>query len=641
LHVESVAWVAERKDVLSSFFFLLCLHFYARYAKRRTDTHLAGAAASPYLSYSLCLLMFALGLMSKPMLVTTPFVLLLLDFWPLQRLSWPTTKQSRVKLSGLILEKIPFFLLSAISCLVTLRVQTEAMMDPTRVPLPDRLANATLSIFGYLKQAVWPANLAVFYPYPSSLSQVQVTVVSLGVAGVCIFVAVFANKQRYLPVGWLWYLGMLVPVIGLVQVGSQARADRYTYLPLLGIFILASWGINAVAETFRIPRTIRSALAGIVLIGLVFLTSRQLDYWKNSETLFTHATRVTQDNYVALECLGMVDLRKGDYPRAMQHLNQALASAKSPEAAGSVNYYLGAGLQLQNKPLEALPYLERAIVIPEIRPEAHYRLGLSLLEAGRLTEAEASLRQAADARPKNPEFKLGLAAALQKLARTNEAEHVFRDLAQARPDFVQAQVACADFLFTLRRPAEAESFYAAAVRLSPSKINLRLAYAEDLSAQNKFSEALREYEAAVKIAPDDVKANYRLAALLSQQGRNSEALRHYEKVLSARPDDITTLNDTAWMLATSAEENTRNGTRAVELAEHACKLTEWKVAVLMGTLAAAYAEAGRFSDAVSTAEKARDKARAEGQTELVETNEKLLALYRAGKPYHESRTTAP
>jgi tetratricopeptide (TPR) repeat protein len=644
LHVESVAWVAERKDILSGSFFFLTLHFYVSYVSRIPLIPAGKTSSAPalqrgflYLFYSLALVLFALGLMSKPMLVTTPFVLLLLDFWPLQRFPWPIKPQSRPVLLKLLFEKVPFFALAVASCVVTLRVQTEAMMDPTLIPLPERLANAVLSVFGYLFQTLWPAKLAVFYPYPTEVPSGQVAIGSLLLVATIASLLFLSKKHPFLPMGWFWYLGMLIPVIGVIQVGSQARADRYTYLPLIGLFIMFAWGLNAALDRFRIRRLVRATLAVGVFAALAFLTSRQLTYWQNDETLFTHATQVTKNNYVALECLGMAELRKGDYSHAMEHLHQALAASKSPAFVGNVNYYLGAGLQLQGKLLEALPFLEKAAVSPDMRPEYDYRLGLSLLETRRLPEAETALRRAVAAKPDNADFNLSLAAALQQAGRVTEAEQILKKVAAACPDLPQAQGSLADFLVLEKRPADAQHYYEAAVRLAPARLNLRLAYAEDLFIQHKLNEALREYRVAVTISPDDFEANYKLATVLGQQGNNAEALICYQRILTAHPGNITSLNDMAWILATASDAKVRNGKRAVELAEEACRLTGWKVPVLIGTLAAAYAEAGKFPEAVSTAEKARDKAKAEGQTELVETNEKLLALYRSGEPFRETK----
>ena len=343
LHVESVAWIAERKDVLSGFFFLLTLLAYGRYAQGKPKVEGQKAAQKTYsvddvsrftfhisrlAPYLLSLLFFALGLMSKPMLVTVPFVLLLLDYWPLQRLDL-STKNLRLKgLTGLIIEKIPFFALSAASCIVTMSVQTSAMVDPNALPLSARMANAVLACFDYLRQTFWPTHLAVFYPYPVDLPWGG----AIGAGALLLFISgavvVLMRRLPYAPVGWFWYLGMLVPVIGLVQVGSQARADRYTYLPLIGAFVVLAWlATKAIANRDRLRFPLASG-AVVIVAALAVTAHQQVQYWRSSEALFTHAGKVTDDNYSALGGLGIVELRRGNYAEAMKHLTAALDSAQ-------------------------------------------------------------------------------------------------------------------------------------------------------------------------------------------------------------------------------------------------------------------------------------------------------------------------
>ncbi|SPE59355.1 putative Tetratricopeptide TPR_2 repeat protein [Verrucomicrobia bacterium] len=657
LHVESVAWVAERKDVLSAFFFFLTLWAYARYARCSPPAvQPLGVSAKAVVrskkpemrvtSYSwpfyvLSLLCFSLGLMSKPMLVTVPFVLLLLDYWPLGRLALES-HPSPIK--NLLLEKLPFFALSAGSCFITMRVQSDAMVNPEGLPLGYRLGNAAMTCLTYLRQMVWPTHLAVFYPYPLHLPAAT-TVGSTAVVLLAATLAVLmvARRHPYAPVGWLWYLGMLVPVIGLVQVGSQARADRYTYLPSIGIFILGSWAIgtmlNARARASRLP-LLRATLASAACVGVVSLglaAHRQVLYWRDSGTLFAHAAAVTKDNYVAFTQLGVEDLRRGKYSEAMTNLVRALDLARSHGADNSVKYYLGAAWQMQGKPSEALPYLQEAAVGPDLMAERNCRLGMCLLDAGRVTEAEVAIRQALEAKPYSPDFQMAMAMLLQRQGQTAKAEQSFRELVETHPQVANVHTAFADFLVQTGRSAEAEVEYRAAIQLQTPNVALLRSYAATLSQQAKVKEAIQELERALELEPTHPLVNFELAELLSQEGRNREAIARYETALQADPKLVRALNNLAWVLATDSDERVRNGPRAIQLAQRACELTEWKAPLLVGTLAAAQAEAGHFAEAIAMAEKARDLARTANQPEVAKRNEELLQLYRAGKPVREEK----
>ena len=673
LHVESVAWVAERKDVLSAFFFFLTLLAYAKYVETRNRPAASGLQnrkpdhASRFtlhasLFYSLALLSFALGLMSKPMLVTLPFVLLLLDFWPLGRFQPATFNLQPSTILQLLREKLPFLVLSILSCAVTLRVQTQAMVDPNALPSHARLENAAMVYVTYLRQTFWPTRLAIFYPYPTAFSDVQVIGAAALVLSLTAAAVFLARRRPFIAVGWFWYLGMMVPTAGVVQVGSQARADRYTYLPLIGIFILVSWGLASIqkSEVTSQPRKLsgsrletdqdfprfaalaaraKGLLAGgavLVLIALGMTAHQQVEHWRNSETLFKHAAAVTQENYVAWGGLGIVDLRRDDPASAMPKLNRAFEYAEPHGATGGIKFYIGMALQMQGKGIEALPYLQESTPSPEQLPERSYRVGLSLVEVGRLAEAETALRQAIEARPDNPEYQMGMAALFQNQGQTAKAEQLFRDVVGNHPELAQARKSFADFLMLLDRPAEAEIQYAAAVKLQPRDVKLRRGYYTAFARQGKTIAAIQQVEEVLKLEPSNAQANFDLAELLSQQGKSREAVARYNQAIEADPKLISALNNLAWLLATDPDEHVRNGPRAVELAERACQLTEWKQAFLMGTLAAAYAEAGRFAEAVATAEKARDKARLDKLEEVAKRNEELLQLYRAGKAYRET-----
>ncbi len=607
LHVESVAWVAERKDVLSTFFFLLTLIAYAAYARSKSGICRSFSANAPgsatlnsahrnpqstleevrsptvtYAWYATALALFALGLMSKPMLVTVPFVLLLLDFWPLARISpqsafhSPAMAGATIKyrgMIGLLLEKVPFFVLSVLSCTITLRVQSGAMVNPDGLPATKRLVNALAAYGDYLTQTFWPARMAVFYPYPVEVPLGKV-IVAVGVLVVLsIAAASVIRKRPYLTVGWFWFIGMLVPVIGIVQVGSQARADRYTYLPLIGLFIMVVWGISCWPGLSRLwggafgRQLTIGCCAGGILISLGTVTSRQVAIWRNSETLFAHAADVTEENYMAMAGLGVVELRRWHYEAAMAHLNRALKFAHGHRAEAVVKYYIGTALQMQGKGLEALPFLEQAAVGPDMEAERNGRLALSLMEARRLDEAERALDRALAVKPASVEFQLAKAVLLYNEGKRTEAGRLYAEIVQQHPGRADVHQAFADFL--------------------------------------------------------------------SLEGRNRDAVEQYSDAVKTNPDFVAALNNLAWMLATDRDPQIRDGRRAIELAERACQLTEWKLPVLIGTLAAAYAEAGRFKDAIMMGEKARDKARQQNQEGVAQRNERLLEFYRSGKPFRE------
>jgi tetratricopeptide (TPR) repeat protein len=691
LHVESVAWVSERKDVLSAFFFLLALLAYTAYANRcnvqqnrereegrgkreASDAHSPLSPLPSPVFYTLALLAFALGLMSKPMLVTLPFVLLLLDFWPLRRLELPIKNQTS-QIKSLLLEKIPFFVVSVISCVVTVVAQRhgEAISSLDTVSLPQRLANAAVSCVAYLKQTIWPTGLSVFYRRSVEFPPGTVLGCALLLLAITVVAVRLARTRPYLLVGWCWFLGMLVPVIGLVQVGNQARADRYTYLPLIGIFIAVVWdaaelliqffnskrqqsSTSAPAKTASAPNArklppqptiqpsprnraapaLMFAGAALLIIPLALAAHHQVNYWQNSQTLFTHSVNLDLDNYLAWQNLGIADLERNDPAAALTHFLHAHESARLFGQERAFKYFIGATLQLQGKGLDALPYLEQAIVAPDFRPQLAYRLGLSLIATGRLDEAESSLKQAVASQPDVPEFQLGLASFYEQKGQPADARRIFQHVIETHPESATAQRALADLLMSQNQPAEAETHYVQALKLTTPNAGLRRAYATALAASGKTAPAIEQLQLARKQDPDNPAVNLALGELLAEQGDNRGAVACYEKCIQVEPKSVGALNNLAWMLATSPDNTLRNGTRAVELADRACELTEWKQAFMMGTLAAAYAEAGRFPEAIAMAEKARDKARADKLDEVVKRNEELLALYRAGKPYHEA-----
>jgi hypothetical protein len=312
LHVESVAWAAERKDVLSGLFFMLTLLMYARFVE-------LSKVQSPKskVFYALSLLLFACGLLSKPMLVTLPFVLLLLDYWPLNRFAVSTLKFQSSTILRLALEKLPFLALSVASSAVTFVAQKDAVQPFDRIPMGIRAVNAMVSCVRYLRKMFWPVDLAIPYPYPGHWSFELFWLSAAVFLAAIVFVVWLGRRFPFLITGWFWYLGMLVPVIGLVQVGAQSMADRYTYLPLIGVFILLVWGAGEVLESWRLPKQVMWSMAMLILAACTARTLDQLRLWQNTETLFHHTITVTKSNAVAYYNLGEYYSGKGKLDEAV------------------------------------------------------------------------------------------------------------------------------------------------------------------------------------------------------------------------------------------------------------------------------------------------------------------------------------
>ena len=411
LHVESVAWIAERKDVLSAVFFMLTLAAYARYAR---------APSTP--RYLLVALLFVCGLMSKPMLVTLPFVLLLLDYWPLGRLGGQKS-EVRGRLRRLITEKVPLFALSALSCAATLLTQRQGPSAIDQLPFLWRLNNTFVSYVIYIWQMLWPARLAVFYPHPNDrLSLVEITVAIAFLVGVSLLVIYLRRTKPYLVTGWFWYLGMLVPVLGLVQVGEQAHADRYTYLPQIGLYIMIAWTVGDLhlASRSRGHRALVGVAAALVIVSLSGRATVQASYWKNSETLWNHTLAVTGENDVAHNNLGFLFLRRGELDKAISEFQAALdIRSRNTET----HYSLGAALVQNNlgnafarKQLwnEAIDHLQEAVRLRPDYADAYFNLGSVFFQQGRIDRAIAQWQKALAIRPTDAEAHRNLASALRK-----------------------------------------------------------------------------------------------------------------------------------------------------------------------------------------------------------------------------------
>jgi tetratricopeptide (TPR) repeat protein len=460
LHVESVAWIAERKDVLSAFFALLALLSYAHYAKDRNPR-----------SYWCALIFFALGLMAKPMLVTLPFILLLLDWWPLQRL----------RASRPVLEKIPFFVLSAISCVITFVVQQKggAVAALVKFSVAGRIENSFVSYARYLGKTFWPDALANPYPYPGHWELSLVIYSAALIIGLSALALLFAPRFPFVLTGWFWFVGTLIPVIGLVQVGDQAMADRYTYLPLTGIFIIFVWGMNEVRADWHLPRQAAVLFAAIILSAAAVQTRNQIVYWQNSGTLFRHTLAVTEDNFVAWTDLGTYLSSQGRVPEAMDCFQKSLQI--NPDNADTL-----------------------------------YNFGNALTKLGNVDEAINNYRRALEIDPNHADALDNLGFALAAKRQFDQAVPCFEKALQLNPDSADAHNNLATVLFIEHRFDEAAQHYHEAIRLAPGNPQIYANLGDDLVRQGRLAEALQNYRTALRLNPDDSRTRAKLQTLGAQ-----------------------------------------------------------------------------------------------------------------------------
>ena len=459
LHVESVAWIAERKDVLSTFFWLLVMWSYAFYTERPGVSR-----------YMLTLLFFALGLMAKPMLVTLPFVLLLTDYWPLHRVQmfrFTNNRQARkFSILQLIWEKVPFFTLAAASSVVTLIAQKGggAVTSLDVLPIKIRIANAFISYISYIAKMFWPRDLAVLYPMPHIFLAWQAAVAGLSLFCISVVLIRAMRRRPYLGVGWFWYLGTLLPVIGLVQVGVQSMADRYTYVPLIGLFILLTWGIHDFMGRWRRGRIVAAIGAALTLLGFMAGASFQVRHWKTSTTLFTHALGITSDNWLIHYNLGVTLAKEGKLNEAISHYSEALRIKKNYAIAHN---NLGIVLSMQGKTEEAIDHYSEALHIDPDNPETHNNLGILLDTQG---EWEKAIRHYSEALRINPDYAkahFNLASTLLRQKRVDEALGHLYDAVKINPNYERAHFSLGLVLMQLGKRKEASFHFSEVTRINP------------------------------------------------------------------------------------------------------------------------------------------------------------------------------
>lgn len=560
LHVESVAWIAERKDVLSGVFFMLTVIAYVKYSRRPS-----------VLRYTLVAVLFAAGLMAKPMLVTLPLVLLLLDYWPLGRMQGAGSAERGVKrqghistsFRGLVIEKIPLFILSAGSAIATIITQSKEISGANAAPIGSRIGNAFVSLLIYFRQTFWPRDLAVFYPqHPLPSWEVIVAIALVGAISIGVFI--LRIERPYLLVGWLWFVGMLVPVIGFVQVGSQAHADRYTYLPQIGLCLAVTWGLADSLATFRQRQLVLGTTAFVIVILLTGIAHSQTRYWRSSETLWEHAVAVTSDNHNGYE-----------------HLSEAY------------------------------------------------------LENGRIADAVVAARRAVAIDPKDAHAQGVLGAAYARQGNLNEALEHLRGAAQLDPTLARVHFNLANTLAQQGRFSEAIAEYNTELGIYPSFAEGHNNLANALLRAGKSNEALEHLQTALRLNPNYPEAHNNLAIALSQKGQLRDAISEWNKTLGIDPNNLEAQCNLGWVLSTFPDSAIRDGARAIELTQRALRLSGGKNARIWRLAAAAYAEAGQFEEAIKAAQSGIEVAEGEGNATLVQTLQSNIRSFEQRSPLRD------
>lgn len=566
VNVDSVAWIAERKNVLSTLLWLLIMWGYASYVRR-------GGAGR----YLVTLLLFVLGLLAKPMLVTLPFVMLVLDYWPFGRLDFggeggkEKAGERAAVLLRLVWEKVPFFVLSGVSVYMSsmsarrlgITVSTEL------VGMKLRIMQVFVSYVSYLSKVVWPRKLAVLYPYPAEVAVWRSSGAFLFLVFLTFFLVWVFRRKRYLAVGWLWYVGTLVPVIGLVQAGLwPATADRWLYVPAIGVFIVAAWGVGEFVGQIRLRRIAAGAAAGVCICTLMVCTWIQLGYWRSGFTLFTRALEVTKDNYIAHLNLGNEYLRDKDNNEAIAHYKRAIELHRDyveahynlgialglerrygeaieayrrvlrlKEQHGRTFFYLATALARTGHVDEAIIYYEKQLEIDAEDMEALSNFGLALVKKGRYEEAIEHYNKALELEPESAGVLTNLGSALGKAGRVEEEIACYRKALDLKSDFTAAHYNLAKALAGQGKSEEAIGEYREALRLRPDDMEAHYGLGLVLDRQGRYDEAAAHYKKAIELNPDFAQAHYSLGVIFANRGQTDEAIEQFRGVLRIHPDD--------------------------------------------------------------------------------------------------------
>jgi tetratricopeptide (TPR) repeat protein len=583
LRVESVAWISERKDVLSGLFFVATLGAYTRYASRRSVGR-----------YAWVILLCALGLMSKPMLVSLPMILLLVDYWPLGRL----TNAKRLK--PLVLEKTPLFVLALASCATTVLAQRATIVSIESLPLSWRLQNAVVSYAIYIIQLFWPVRLAPFYPHPDNqLAIWQVGLAIVLITGITMIAWVERRRRPYIFTGWFWYALMLLPVSGIIQIGSQAHADRYTYLPHIGLFVLIVWTLFELIAKSRLGRPIFNVTAVIAVVALTSVASLQVRHWHDSEKLWNHCLVVTKDNDIAHNGLGEIFFSRGEFEKAVAEFRIALSlRPNSPYAHNN----LGLALTKTGKIDEAFEHLNTAVQILPTHPTAHYNLANVLLQKGQPDAAIKEFEQELMLDPEHVAARCDFASALLEKGDVNDATAQYKKAIEIRPDYAAAHY------------------------------NLGNCYLE----AGQTEPAIAEYERAIEFSPRLAEAHNNLAIILFQKGDLNRAMSEWEEVIRNQSGNIDALNNLSWVLATSADASVRDPGKALQFAQRLWQLPGPITPRILRTIAAAYAANGRFQEAIDTAQEGAQLARMQARNDMAKALEEDLRTYQSHSAINDS-----
>ena len=562
LQVESVAWAAERKTVLSGLFWLLTMAAYVRYTRQ-----------PGFLRYLLVLLVFGLCIMTKPVVVILPFAMLLLDYWPLERIRWgqkgktAKTTSNQKSAGWLIAEKAPLLAMSAILGVLTVIAQQSggAVSTLDKVPLDHRIGNAFISYVKYIGKLVWPSDMAVFYP-PSHSNLLNATMLICAFIFIVISaISIYTGRRRkYIAVGWLWFAGTLVPMIGLVQVGDQAMANRYMYLPMLGLLIIiALAGKELIAKHPRL-KTVAAIMGVISLSCLLVLTRMQVRHWQNSVTLFEYALSVTEDNAITENSYACALFNEDRLSEAEQHFGNALR----------IN-----------------PAFDTALI----------HLARIYLKEGRYNDAISIYGELINRNYKTAELYYNLAMAFGIQEKYNDSIKYFSKSLELNPD-------------------------------DPDTHNKM---GSILLAAGKIDDSIGQFNESLRIKADQSAVYENLGTAYNQLGKYELAIQNWTRAIELNPGNIDALDKAGWFLAACGEKSVENANQAIAYAKRACELTKYAVPEFLDTLGVACAASGKFADAKAAAEKALNLARKTGKESLAGEIEKRIKLYEAGQPYRE------
>ncbi len=624
VQVEAVAWVSERKGILSSFFWLLTIWAYLRFVEKRN-----------WKNYTLLLLSFLLGLMSKPMLMTLPFALLLLDIWPLRRLQlMGTPSPTTLSLRAAVQEKIPLFILTAGWIFVAYLTQHGAGAVPSieGLPLSERGSNAVLSYWRYLGNFVWPTQLAVFYPYPTGWPWWQVTAAVLGLIAVSLATLLTLRRSPHYFSSWFWYLGTLLPVIQIIQIGGHSMADRYFYIPGIGICVLTALGVDQLREKWPQQRIFILATTAVALVACLTLTRVQLSSWRNSETLFSRALTVTKGNDIAHYNLGMTLLEHNRWEEALPHFQAAVEIQPY-----SYSYWqLGAVLDHLGHPAEAVTAYREAIRLNPTLTSAYNNLGAALAALGKTDEAITNYYQAIKLNPKDAEAHFNLGTIFEQQGKNPEAIREYNQAVTLKPNYAKARNNLGLLLAAAGQTASAMDQYLLALKADPNLAQTHYNLGLTLMATGQLDPAASQFAETIRLSPTHANAHYRLAVIRLRQGKIEEAVALLSESLRLRPNAPAALTLLARLRATNKNEKIRNAPEALGLATKADELTQHQNAEVLDTLAAAYAANGRFPEAVAAAKTALRLAEGRQQGELAAQIQKRLQLFEQGLPWLES-----